>query len=214
MLSALVALSTSFALSAAPPAAETPPEAPPSPLASTTTTTPAATTTTTERPNWSLGVGLDRGLILVVGPGLFPQAGVGVERRLTDTVWMTFDAHGGVGAYDDKVDVVSGVAGGGDVGARWFFVDDGVVRPSLRASTGLNVSGQSAADVAQLSWQANVTGGVDVDVFVHDAVSLRVGTELAHAAFQRDEPSDVSLGADTFDVGVGLSPALSLRVFF
>ncbi len=209
-----LALSTSLSLALSLTAAATEP----------TPTTPTPTKTE-PAPNWQLGVDISR--ILSLGPNEFASLGVGVERRLTDSVWLTVDARGGVQVFDTANDgnadgVADGtdsvVFGGGDVGARWFVVNDGFVRPSLRGAAGLTVvsSGvkSEVVDAHSFFTRAGVTGGVDVDIVLDDNVSLRLGTTLLRANVTRSEPDGADLGTTAVDVGVGFDPGLALQVFF
>lgn len=209
-LSTTLSCSLSVAAAATEPPSTTAPTTEPT-TAPTTTTLAAAATTEPTKPRWSAGLRLPS--LLGVSP--FLDASAGVELRLTDAVWLTVDVRAGASHVGgDFVDDTEAFASA-RVGARWFVVDDGVVRPSLHASAGPGLGGLSSEAVHQFAWTANAGGGFDVDVFVvDDAVSLRVGADLVDVAYSRVAPNDGNSGGDAVSALVSFEPAAALQVYF
>jgi hypothetical protein len=175
-------------------------------------------------PSWQLGIAI---------PALFATnslvGSAGVERRLTDHLWLLVDFSGAVqrgddaAAEDGSVAVTDGVSGGVHVGARWYVLDEGRVRPSLRASAGLGafrsvVTVQGSDDQPQeTTWSADASAGVDVDVFLVDNVAFRLGTSLLGARLQWGERTlaGETKPASTFLAAkIETQPSAALRVFF
>jgi hypothetical protein len=219
------AVASSTESSTAPPPTTMPALAPPA-----TPPTPVAARVSSPKlepsvaPEWQLGIAL---------PALFATnaifGSVGVERRVTDNVWLMLDVNGAVQHTDDpqladgNTSVADAVFAGGSVGARWYLVDDGRIRPSLRADAGIDAS-SSVAKVGGVDdhpqetiWSANAAAGVDVDVFLVDNVAFRLGTSLLDARVQwgQDTIATVTSAIPTIAwARLQMQSSAALQVFF
>lgn len=163
--------------------------------------------------------------LLGQGPNQIVALGVGVERHVADAVWLLFDTRSAVQFFDSENDgdgdgnpdgASTFAAASVELGARWFVVDTGLIRPSLRGAASLfgNSFDTEANGINQYIAGAGARGGVDVDVFFLDAVSLRVGTNLVHANFTRGIPNRLDAGTTSVDVGVAFDPTIAVQVYF
>ena len=205
---------------------------------SPSTTSP--TSPTVAASDWSVGAGVALPGLASDGVTLAaPRLSASVERRLDARLWFIADVRGGIDTASDIElgssfkDTTNSGHLGVLAGVRYQLVDDTWrVRPSafvaLEASTRNafrfddDLNNDSQALVAEENTLSlGLAGGGAVDVTVIEAVVLRFAATVVEASASRtqlirhldDEGSDISATATNGRIGVGVQPAIQLRVF-
>jgi hypothetical protein len=171
--------------------------------------------------DWLLGVGVSLNNIGVVGAGVGALQGMlysaGVERRLTESLWLTGTFRGSYNTSD--VDGQWAAEGNsyqldGQLGLRH------VINPKDRFQVSVfnNLGGfygrasdsESAYDVVH--WGVHLDAGLMLDYWVAEVVALRLSTRLLSLGHQRqlDGTSEI----DSFFAEVGLSPSFAVGLGF
>lgn len=191
---------------------------------------------TSDPHQWSAGVGLSvlgtpslgvaglGGLGTLGGLGalnLGPALGAGVERRLTERLWLRAQL---TGSY--RVSEVEGLAPqkfryiNGSVGVRGVLWAPKDITLSAFGSLGLgrgaNRIALNGADPVEQKWTTGFgQAGLFVDYALTQNLSLRFGSGILYAAYSRDRvQSTTPTIQKTWDLGLRLDPSLELRLFF
>lgn len=175
-------------------------------------------------PTWILGVGVSVGG-LTAGPNAGVLSGVlygaGVERRLSESLWLTGDLRASFNRFESGSTSASPEStstswfANGKLGLRHVLNPDDRLRFSILTSLGAfyGRSFDRAIDYGydQRTWGMHVDGGLALDYWVAEMLALRLSSRIVSVGHART--SDV-VQSTSWYAEVGISPGFSVQFAF
>ena len=174
---------------------------------------------TEQPPDWLFGVGVSFPALAAVGAGVGGLAGplysAGVERRLSDSLWLT-GMFGGSYQSSETDEAWGGdstsYALDGQLGLRHVVNPDDRFQLSVLTSLGGFYARSTDASYQARTWGVHVDAGLALDFWVADAVTLRVANRLLSLGHSRT--ADGAMESDAWFAEVGLSPSFAVGLGF
>lgn len=182
--------------------------------------------------DWSFGAGVGTGSAQIVSTGVgglgaigvlgSPLATyrVGVERRLSDALWMR--ALGGFGhrrmSFEGE-DTLSHLSWNADLGLRYAFLRTGPVELSTLAGAFV-LGSRSSAQLSQSVLRGGIDLGFAVDYALLDSLYLRLASKVASASigqfeFESDDGTAITTQSGTeIAADLEVAPSIELRMTF